>query len=55
MTSYRYSFSKDGRAMLLADNIFDWENDPEFQQAVRDAKAIGAMVPERSGLGAIQG
>lgn len=48
MTSYRYSFDGTGRATLQGtqgSNISDWENDPEFQQAVRDAKAAGAMVP----------
>lgn len=23
----------------------DWENDPEYQSAVRQAKALGALVP----------
>lgn len=29
----------------IAGALHDWEDDPEFQRAVRDAKACGAMVP----------
>ncbi len=36
---------KRGIMQPRAGNIYDWQNDPEFQQACRDAEAVGAMKP----------
>lgn len=33
------------RIPAQSPNLHEWENDPEFQRAVSDAKAVGAMVP----------
>lgn len=33
------------RGIMQPGNLHDWEDDPEFQRAVREAKEVGAMVP----------
>lgn len=33
------------RGLTTPRNLHDWENDPEYRAAVREAKEVGAMVP----------